>query len=396
MKRLLTKLVLTASAALMFMLVGACNNPKESKSEKVLQTEPEKVEAQDVSFNKDLTDMAKLIAGMPVDSSSKMFELTQTKEWKAFSYRMNTNWGKFDAVTNDAINSWVGSEIGDKSGEYSTLFYPFSGPDFINAHIFFPNMQNYVFFGLEAPGTIPQPLSVPRNELQQYFTMYEQSIDHIISLSFFRTLSMKEDLKTKEVDGASPLIYMQMARAGLQIIDVKSFVVNTDGVLKYDSTLLYKKPKDYYKTGIEIKFRRENNPKVHTVQYFSVDVSDMYLEKEENKGAVTWLKNINAPCPVYLKSASYLLHRPYFAIIRDLILEKATFLLQDDSGIPYKYFVNDKWEVSLYGEYTEPIPLFEVRYQEDLWKDYRKYPVKPLNFRRGYNKKSNLLVAKRK
>jgi hypothetical protein len=99
----------------------------------------------------------------------------------------------------------------------------------------------------------------------------------------------------------------------------------------------------------------------------------------------------------YLKAASYLMYNSYFSTIRNLILSQSTSLLQDDSGIPVKYFEQQKWNFKFYGNYTKPIDLFNKQYQPELRKIYTSdRKIKPLDFGIGYNFKvnqSNLMLA---
>ena len=277
---------------------------------------------------------------------------------------------------------------------FNTLFYPFSGPDYINADVFFPNMENYIFFGLEPPGSLPNPASVKKEELSAHYKMYEQSIHHIIYLSFFRTHSMKVDLSSMEVDGAAPVLLIFMARAGKKIIDIKPFRFAEDGSLSYDSIFNNFSPGQKFQKGVEIKFRTEDNPNIQTLVYFSIDISDSYLAS--NSGISNYLTAIDSSCAVYIKSASYLLHDPYFETIKSLILSKGKLVLQDDSGMPYKFYDKKNWKVNLYGVYDRPIPLFSRYYQKEMGDDYTALDNKVLPFRRGYATRTNLQVARRK
>lgn len=47
----------------------------------------------------------------------------------------------------------------------------------------------------------------------------------------------------------------------------------------------------------------------------------------------------------YLKGASYLLHRNSFSLIRNIILDQSEQVIQDDSGVPFKWFLKEdtKW-----------------------------------------------------
>jgi len=99
----------------------------------------------------------------------------------------------------------------------------------------------------------------------------------------------------------------------------------------------------------------------------------------------------------YLKSASYLLHKPDFSIMRDLILTESEAVLQDDSGIPVKYFDPQSFDIQLFGTYTQPIPLFAGSFQSDLKALYdSSKTVRELPFGIGYQFQtgtSNLMLA---
>ena len=102
----------------------------------------------------------------------------------------------------------------------------------------------------------------------------------------------------------------------------------------------------------------------------------------------------------YIKSASYLPHYKEFSNIRNLILAKSRFVLEDDTGVPFKYFSPKEWASQLYGEYIEPVSDFKGVGQEDLRAAYADPSrVKPLPFHLGYhwgtNKDSVLFFRKK-
>ena len=133
--------------------------------------------------------------------------------------------------------------------------------------------------------------------------------------------------------------------------------------------------------------------------YFSCDISDLGLSK--NKRLHAFLKGLPS-VTTYLKSASYLLHKPYFSLVRKTILEKSSFVLQDDSGIPVRFYNEQQWNHQYYGTYDAPINLFKNFLQKDLKMAYdsiEKVQIKPLNFGIGYDYKlneSNLMLFSKK
>jgi hypothetical protein len=96
-----------------------------------------------------------------------------------------------------------------------------------------------------------------------------------------------------------------------------------------------------------------------------------------------------------IKSASYLCHSPGFSIIKDIIISNSYSIMQDDTGVPYRFYDLSKWTIRHYGVYTKPISLFASCMQNDL-KSAVAGKEKPLNFRYGYNTPPNLMVSVRK
>ncbi|MCS7189046.1 MAG: hypothetical protein RMJ66_04840, partial [Bacteroidia bacterium] len=135
---------------------------------------------------------------------------------------------------------------------------------------------------------------------------------------------------------------------------------------------------------------------VQEVIYLSLNAANAGLEKQV--GSREFLSRLR-PCVTLIKSASYLLFGPDFSEMRKLILTQSVGILQEDSGIPYRYFDTTAWRVQLYGVYHKPIPLFQRKYQPDLWQAYRSLPVGHLPFGIGYHifpGQSNLLWAVRR
>jgi hypothetical protein len=85
-----------------------------------------------------------------------------------------------------------------------------------------------------------------------------------------------------------------------------------------------------------------------------------------------------------------------------VILSKSKSILEDDTGIPYKYLPGDKWNVSLYGVYENPVKDFSGVFQADLLKAYQDTmhnKPKKLPFSLGYHwgsNKQNLIKAQLK
>lgn len=368
--------------------LSACNATPNTKKVAVSDSLPAKkagTNTEDQKRVKHLNDIANFIAGMPVDSASEFYKLTQTPEWKTYSDEEKSAWAKFKNVS-DQAEAWRTAEI-PKAGEpLQTLFYPFGGPDYLFANIFFPKAHNYIMIGLENPGSVPQFDAADKKELKKILALYKDAISDVIQLSFFRTNDMKVELKTKAIDGTAPIIMLFLARSGKQLVDVQPMVLNAEGKLTYcDQKAKHE--------AIELKFRNPGDTTIHHIYYLSTNLADPALK--ENKPFYKFLENIDPTSYSYIKSATYLMHKSYFSIIRNTVLTKSTLILQDDSGIAYKFYNKDAWNITLYGTYEKPISLFKDFYEPDLFEAFKK-SAKPLNYRIGYNTKSSLLLAQKK
>jgi hypothetical protein len=134
---------------------------------------------------------------------------------------------------------------------------------------------------------------------------------------------------------------------------------------------------------------------IHKLYYFSINLADDRMKP--NKPFLTYLAGLKG-MTTFFKATSYLTHQKGFSIIRDEVLAGSAAILQDDSGIPYKFFLAAPWQVQLYGAYDTPYIPFAYREQRDLRAAYENSKPKPLNFRIGYGFSkvpSNLLLATR-
>jgi hypothetical protein len=101
---------------------------------------------------------------------------------------------------------------------------------------------------------------------------------------------------------------------------------------------------------------------------------------------------------LYMKSASFILHQPGFAKIRNLFLEKADIIVQDDTGFKYSDLKHNNFIIHLYGSYYLPYTIvgLEKFFQQKLKEAYEVSNVGYLPFAIGYRCQSvegNLLIA---
>ncbi|MCI1187719.1 hypothetical protein MON38_09825 [Hymenobacter sp. DH14] len=351
---------------------------------------PNRLAAPDTAYAQ---DVALFLGGLQPSQHSDLTALAATPAWQAFAKDQDRSWDKYRATHTTRMTQWANTELDSVHASSPTIFYPFSGPDFLNVVTMFPTSQTYVLMGLEPVGSVPARASLENPKL---LPTVKTSLWSVLNFSFFRTNDMAVDLKSVELDGALPLMMLFAARTGNQITAIRPVQLDAAGKL-LDA------PKDTTQTpdpksipGVEMKLRGpDGQPK--TVYYFSADLSDWKLTSKS--APLEFVRHLG-PLTTYVKSATYLMHKSYFNKVRRTVLRRSRYILQDDSGIAMKYFQKGAWQFNYYGTYRRPINLFAKQYQPELTAAYRDtlHKPKPLPFGTGYNWRqtdSNLLLAKR-
>lgn len=348
---------------------------------------------QTVNVDTRLTSIARFVAGKPIDAGDDLYEKSQSEAWQRYSQACMQAWQTYDSKVADSIRVWRDMELGNVSDSIKTVFYPFSGPDFINANLYFPNANEFILFGMEPPGDIPNPENIGAESLDVYLHSFSEAISSITQHSFFHTKRMKKQLASKELYGVTPILMLFMAQADKKIVNIRPFEFVNNGEKKYLDHFPRYKGEEAFGKGVEIQFTDWNQKELRTLTYFAANIADGGLS--QNIPTREFLKTIPSPCVTYVKSATYLMNKSYFSIIRNTVLDKADLILQDDSGIRYKYFDPKIWDIQLYGSYDNPIALFKEHFDQALHDAYRTKKVKPLPFRRGYDAASNQLIARK-
>jgi hypothetical protein len=368
------------------MVIAACN----SKAPKAVEPPEKKVYRVPYDTLKD--DLAGFISGKAHGHSGCLALLDSVSEWKKFSFTMDSGFTDLDTSRFKKMKVWADSELVDRHGS-PTLFYPFGGPDILNANIFYPNAGKYILIGLEPVGELPELCNLPAEEVNRYLGDIWISLKDIFKRSYFITGNMIGALKKNNVNGAVPVMSLFLKRNGYHIVSLEYVAIDNAGsCVPADSVKNIKG----LAQGVKIDFAADTGRLVQSVYYFKTDISDEGLKA--NQGFGKYLSGL-PQCHTYLKAASYLLHGADFSMIRNIIFEKSSTILQDDSGIAYHFFDKNTWNINLYGKYMRPGKEFSWINETDLAKAYEDPSIKPVPFTLGYNWRTqaiNLLYAVKK
>jgi hypothetical protein len=337
-------------------------------------------------------DIASFISGIEHGKSGCLGRLDSTSNWKYFSLRIDSGFLDLDTTRFAKMETWADSELVNRN-ESTTLFYPFGGPDFLNANIFYPNADKYILIGLEPIGALPDLCNMTVDQVNKYLEDVRYSLKDIFKRSYFITGNMIGALKKSSVNGAVPVISLFIERTGYNIVSINHVGIDSTGTCLLTDSLINTKN---LTRGIKIDFAADTGRRVQSVYYFQTDISDEGLKK--NTGFQKYLSSL-PQSHTYLKAASYLMHGKDFSMIRNAVFEKSISILQDDSGIAFRYFDKTVWDIHLYGKYQRPGKEFSWINETDLAKAYTDPSVKPVPFTLGYNWRTqaiNLLYAVRK
>jgi len=338
------------------------------------------------------TATAQIMAGIqPVPGDAVIDQLAATEGWKKHKEAMEVQW-KSVRTRLDSIEKWRDQEIKFKDPSARSLLYPFSGPDFLNAWALYPNHGKYVFFSLESPGVLPNLEKMGSKEFEALLHDVRSAFNEIFKRNYFITSYMGKQLTTPHLKGTIPIITTMMALNGLRIAKIEAIDPFPELTKAFEEPKS-KRPGKILR-GSKVTFLSAGN-KVHELSYFSLDATDKALQYYPD--FLDWVGR-NKPASALVKSASYLLHDNQFSKTRDLILATADVLVQDDTGVPFRYIKQANWTTKLFGKYHKPIRPMEWGYQGDLAKAFQDIKGEPLPFPFGYHWKgqeSGLILASR-
>lgn len=346
--------------------------------------------------NNQFNNITSVLAGHKGKANNLNY-LFDTLIWDAHSKFIDSSWTRLEKKRLQAMKDWGRKEFETASAKTKIVFYPFSGPDYLTANAFFPNADKYIMLGLEPVGKLPDLEKFKKGEPSEYSNDFKKSLGDIFDKSYFITRKMQSDFQAQKVNGLLPILSFFIKRTGNEILDIKYLVrYDQDSIseVAYDFKSDERKP-----FGVRVDFLQDGKQK--SVYYFKYDVSNKLFND-----TTVFNKYINANtanCITYIKSASYLLHAGFMSNMRDLILKNSSSIIQDDTGIPFKYFdAGKKFDVKLYGEYTRPVEDFPyLSLQKPLQEAFHNdsLNVKKLPFHLGYHwgsKKDVIIFAQKK
>jgi hypothetical protein len=319
-------------------------------------------------------EQARFLAGIPLPRQSALAPLQQSAEYRAHQKTLQEQWNFCREIRYKAMQHWASDHLARYPTTHGVLRYLFGGPDFLNAYAFFPDTRVMVLVGLEPVGEVPPPEALSPESLGPALQALDEALHTSLFAGYFITTEMKPQLAAGAFRGVLPVLYTELALTGNSIDSVSM-------------------ERPFGSPGVRIIYHRPGGPQ-QTLWYFQADLSN----GKECRRFLAWLGELG-PGASYLKAASYLLPLDSFSETRNFLTRTSELILQDDSGLPYRCFLPGEWRLSLYGIYTDPLPIFKLQRDPALTEAYSSpLRVGSLPFGAGYHVNSsdaNLLLAVR-
>jgi len=185
----------------------------------------------------------------------------------------------------------------------------------------------------------------------------------------------------------------------MRIAGVRNVLLDASGRLQATGRMEHRQDRSYA-SGYVISVHGPGAAGEREIIYLSLRIRPSSAGETTPEGRfIRGLGRLN----LLIKSAVYLLHLECFRDFCHSLMDASDIIVQDYSGIPFRYFQPVEWDIRLYGRYSGPAAFSTCPnppLQNDLINAYRVVrPVLPFCF--GYGalrgcEKSNLMLMVRK
>jgi hypothetical protein len=332
-----------------------------------------------------LVRSARLLAGLDVDPAPSVARDTATLQRR----RLRLALDQYESSVGRPMQQWAAHNLSSAKGE--TVFYPFSGPDFITVHRFYPEASRYVLVALQEGGAPPVVEALDDRIAAAMLSKHALIIENFARRGFFITKQMGLGFVVSGIwRGIAGTLMAFAALEGYEVVAAAPIRIRADGEIE----TLPAEPREMADWS-SLRLTLMHGNEVVLLDYLDLDLSNDSLL---GRPAFTRLLERVSGSSVVIKAASHLPQWPSFSMLREMLLERSREIVQDETGLRY-VDLQQRFDVRLFGRFIGVNPLFDGRPQYGLKLAYeQRTDVQPLGFSIGYRKAggSCLQVARRK
>ena len=287
-------------------------------------------------------EVALFLAGVLLPETSSLAALQKTPLYAEHISALAKLSQHYDRNYFSKMRAWSAAELAPRLAMTRPVYYFFGGPDAVSPLALFPQAPVFILGGLEPVGSIAPLQSLSPEALAEALGNLRKSAEVVLSYGHFITKDMKSELDRTAFRGVLPLIYVFLALSGNEVLSTAYIGIGRDGGLQ-EFGPAYAGGSGVL-PGVKVVFRNASGGS-QAIYYVQANVADDALKS--NNALLAWAGRFGEG-NVYLKAASYLLHEPYFSRMRNFLLSNAA-VLQDDSGVPFRYFREGGWRCWFFG-----------------------------------------------
>ncbi len=341
---------------------------------------------------------AEFIAGVDLSAENIFIDLVNTKAYQDYKKNINKHWNKIQNNYLNVMKTWKDRNLNNSFPNNTTL-YLLAGGDFLNMYSLNSESSRFIMIGLQKPGFIHNPLQFSEIQLKKALASVENVVHELAYYNYSTSRRLQQESNNPYFVGIAPTLLFFIKRFGHVVYNFERVYLDEDGKIIIDDSPFEVFDKRKY-AGIKISFGNKDKTQIKEVYFFRIWLNANSISPNTTEGKFFLSQGrLN----LMFKSAEYIFHtKEYEPFILDL-LPKVDRVVQDESGIPFRYFDPKAWSFKFYGKYIGRIPLKntpKVPFQNDLNEAFQK-ESNPLPFAFGYGilkakNKSNLLLFERK
>lgn len=333
-------------------------------------------------------EIAEFLAGHGVPTTSALYAQTQKPFYRHYQSQMQTLSEQIFYRHVAKIQEWQKNDNFKPSAR--TAIYLLSGADVPNLVSFFPDCRDYLMVALQPVAAIRNLTQLNDYELQRSLDELRGIMQDIAARNYFRSAVLRKAQKNSGLPGVAPILLAFLSLMQKDVIAFENVALAIDGSLQKNST-------NTFANGFRIYFRDRGDRELRTLVYLSTHIHPNFYDDYKPEGKL--LASFGRT-NLLLKAAVYLFHEPAYAQLAQSLLRQSELVVQDDSGIPLRFFTANEWQILPFGRYERTARLNDLKnypLQKDLY-DLYKQGTRPLGFAFGYGAwggHSNLILARR-
>lgn len=366
---------------ILIFLIGAifdfCENQNFTRFDYQLNSQNLPEKKTQIVFSKKWNDFKDFLIGNTKEIQNSNLQEFTTKDWyKSYLTKINQYIANYDK-RKAQIENWHKENL-KETYQVKNAFYLLSGADYFYFRLFYPEAENYFMFAMEKTGLFSDYKDISEKDFKNSLIAIENVIHNLSHNTYLFSKTMNQFLnqdKNYVIYGTFPIIIFFIGYFKGNIIDLK------EECLQFSKEVCLV-------SGYSIQYQEKE--KIKNIYYFSkklvpqdgVENSpfDSLIKKFDNKG-------------LFMKASIYLFHYQGYYKLADYILKNFEYIIQEDSGIPYRFIKQNNFKVRLYGRYIDTPKLTGQisPFQKDLSLDFAKNSEKlPFHFGYGTARTSGL------